>query len=56
MMPVEVGENIVAEMLYPAEFMNNEQPVFSCSSFNNAIAPPGRIRAIVRTLLVVKGR
>jgi len=32
MMPVEVGENIVAEMLSPVDFMNNEKPVFSSSS------------------------
>jgi hypothetical protein len=49
MMPVEVGENIVAEILSSAESMNNEQPVFSSSSFKNAIALPGRIRAIDST-------
>jgi len=46
MMQVEVGENIVAEMLCPAESMNNEQPVFSSSSLQEWDAPPGRISAI----------
>ena len=34
MVLVEVGENIVAEMLYPVDFMNDEKPVFSSSSLH----------------------
>ena len=49
MMPVEVGENIVAEMLCPVESMNDEQPVFSSSSLQEWDAPPGRISAIDST-------
>ncbi|HEY9610709.1 hypothetical protein [Allocoleopsis sp.] len=50
MVQVEVGENIVAEMLCSADLINDEKPVFSSSSFKNAIAPPGRISAIACTL------
>jgi hypothetical protein len=46
---VEVGENILAEILSSAEFMNNEQPVFSSSSLQEWDATPGRISAIDST-------
>lgn len=50
MMPVEVGENIVAEMLGSADFRNDEKLFSHPRLYRDAIAPPGRIRAIVRTL------
>ncbi len=49
MLRVEVGENIVAEMLGSADLINDEKSVFSSSSLQEWDAPPGRISAIDST-------
>jgi hypothetical protein len=49
MMQVEVGENIVAEILGSADLINDEKPVFSSSSLQQWDATPGRISAIDST-------